>query len=157
MPTLNIRADARTADGNPVPPPTALQSGGPRVPINLTLLPDHQKAKAEKHEPMPPAMTGIALIDTGASQTCFDEQFARQAGLPIVGTGTMTSATDHAVQVPVFAGQIIVAGNININVEQGMGANLTGIPGLLALLGRDVLSLGVLVYNGTDGSVSLSI
>lgn len=69
----------------------------------------------------------------------------------------MTSATDHAVEVPVFAGQIIVAGSININVEQGMGANLTGFPGLLALLGRDVLSVGVLVYNGTDGSVSLSV
>lgn len=69
----------------------------------------------------------------------------------------MASATDHAVEVPVFAGQIIVAGSININVEQGMGANLTGFPGLLALLGRDVLSVGVLVYNGTDGSVSLSV
>ena len=31
------------------------------------------------------------------------------------------------------------------------------MPGVIALLGRDVLAMCVLVYNGTDGSVSLSI
>ena len=106
---------------------------------------------------MPGAIAGLALIDTGAAQTCFDAQIAEDAQLPLVGTATMSSATEHAVQVPVFAGQLIVAGNINIDVEHGMGANLSGLPGVIALLGRDVLAMCVLVYNGTDGSVSLSI
>ena len=69
----------------------------------------------------------------------------------------MASATDHAVEVPVFAGQLLLAGGININVEQGMGATLSGIPGVIALIGRDLLRSAVLVYNGTDGSVSLSV
>lgn len=37
-----------------------------------------------------------------------------------------------------------------------MGANLDG-QNLIALIGRDVLQAAVLVYNGTDGAVSLSI
>jgi len=71
----------------------------------------------------------------------------------------MASATDHAVEVPVFAGQLLLAGGggININVEQGMGATLSGIPDVIALIGRDWLQSAVLVYNGTDGSVSLSV
>ena len=135
----------------------ALCVGGPCVPVNLTLLPDLLQAKAEKREPLPPVVAGLALSDTGASQTCIDQNAASQAQLPVVGAAAMASATDHAVEVPVFAGQLLLAGGININVEQGMGAKLSGIPGVIALIGRDLLQSAVLVYNGTDGSVSLSV
>ena len=158
MPTLNIRVQGEASDGDRVPTPSELLCvSGPCVPVNLTLLPDLLKAKAEKRESLPPVVAGLALIDTGASQTCFDQDAASQAKLPVVGAAAMASATDHAVEVPVFAGQLLLAGGININVEQGMGARLSGMPGVIALIGRDLLQSAVLVYNGTDGSVSLSV
>ena len=45
---------------------------------------------------------------------------------------------------------------IDINLEYALGANLGG-QNLIALIGRDLLQSAVLVYNGTDGTVSLSI
>ena len=48
------------------------------------------------------------------------------------------------------------AASITISVNRAFGANLA-IQGLIALIGRDLLAQCVLVYNGLDGSFSLSI
>ena len=59
-------------------------------------------------------------------------------------------------EVPVFAGKLVIPDFIDINLEYALGANLGG-QNLIALIGRDLLQSAVLVYNGTDGTVSLSI
>lgn len=43
-----------------------------------------------------------------------------------------------------------------IDVPYALGANLDS-QGLVALMGRDLLQVAVLVYNGTDGSIALSV
>ena len=55
-----------------------------------------------------------------------------------------------------FAGKLVIPQFIDINLEYALGANLGG-ESLIALIGRDLLQSAVLVYNGTDGTVSLSI
>ena len=100
-------------------------------------------------------MSGSALIDTGASHTCLDQQVANDLGLTIFGTGRMTSAPHSDVEVPLFVGKLVLP-NITINVEGAMGARLEE-QGLIALIGRDLLQNAVLIYNGVDGSVTLSI
>ena len=96
-----------------------------------------------------------ALIDTGASNTCFDQQAALNAGLPVIDMGMMASASHAEQDVPVFAGKLVIP-EFNIDTEYALGANLDG-QHLIALIGRDLLQSAVLVYNGTDGTVSLSI
>ena len=67
----------------------------------------------------------------------------------------MASATHPEEIVPIFAGQIQVQGLGEINAHRAFGANLE-TQGIVALIGRDVLKQLVLIYNGTDGSFTLS-
>ena len=96
------------------------------------------------------------MIDTGATHTCFDESAARRAGFPIKKPAIMASASHAETRVPVFSGKIVADG-LTIDVDQGMGVNLEGFPGLVALIGRDVLQNTLFIYNGPIGSITLSV
>ncbi len=67
----------------------------------------------------------------------------------------MASASHANQVVPLYAGKLIIQ-NVCINLEKGMGVNLSGFPDLIALIGRDILESAVLIYNGPDGSVTLA-
>ena len=116
----------------------------------------HGQALARQGTPVPDAINGFALIDTGASGTCVDQQAATKAGLPVIDKTMMTSASHAEHEVLVFAGKLVIPEFTDINLEYALGANLDG-QNLIALIGRDLLQSAVLVYNGTDGTVSLSI
>ena len=157
MPILNSRAEGRTRAGEVVPAPEFLANAGAVIPVTLTLSDDVQRACIERGEQPPAPVNGRAMIDTGASATCFDADAAQRAGLPVVGVAQMTSASHANHQVPTFAGKIVCP-TIVIDVESGMGANLSSVGGgLIALLGRDVLKSAILTYNGPDGHFSLAI
>ena len=69
----------------------------------------------------------------------------------------MTSATHANEIVPIFAGRMTIQGlPVSIDATRAYGANLAP-QGLVALIGRDILAKCVLIYNGSDGSFSLSI
>ncbi len=157
MPILNYRAESRTEDGEVNPAPEGLAASGPILPVTITSSDEAMRSFGERGEQPPPPVNGYAMIDTGASITCFDETAARNAGLPIIGVTRMASASHQDHEVPLFFGRII-APTVTINVEEGMGANLSSVSnGLIALIGRDVLKSAVFVYNGPDGHFSLSI
>ena len=59
--------------------------------------------------------------------------------------------------MPAFAGKLALPGGININLENGAGANLGAFDGLVALIGRDLLQSALFTYNGPDGSISIAI
>ena len=121
----------------------------------LTISDSHRELLATQGKPVPDPIHGLALIDTGASNTCFDQQAALKAGLPVIDMAMMASASHPQQDVPVFAGKIVIP-RFDIDTEYALGANLDG-QNLIALIGRDLLQSAVLVYNGTDGTVSLSI
>ena len=158
MPIINIRAESKNEKGEIHPAPEALTHAGPIIPATLTLSDETQRVYTEKGEQPPEAVNGYAMIDTGASKTCVDQTCAKKAGLPVVGTAKMASATQSEIAVPVFAGKITLAPtNIVIKVENGLGANLSAFNGLVALIGRDLLQSASFFYNGPDGFISLSI
>lgn len=95
------------------------------------------------------------MVDTGASVTCFDTEVACELGLPVIDQGSMISASHSDNPVPIFYGKLSMGG-ISFDGLRAMGANLKP-QGLVALLGRDILKLGVLFYNGCDGSATFSI
>ena len=68
----------------------------------------------------------------------------------------MATASHAEHEVLVFAGKLVIPDFTDIDLEYAVGANLDG-QNAIALIGRDVLQSAVLVYNGTDGTVSLSI
>lgn len=133
-----------------------LAAGGPLVPVTLTLKEEISRAYAEHGGNLPEPVAGFAMIDTGATRTCFDEASARKAGFPITGIAPMTSATHANHEVPVFSGRIVM-GSFNIDVVGGLGANLAAFDGLVALIGRDLLKDALFTYNGPGGSIALAI
>ena len=68
----------------------------------------------------------------------------------------MASASHAKHKVPVYSAKLVIPDFSAIDVEYAMGASLDEM-NLIALIGRDLLQGAVLVYNGTDGSISLSI
>ena len=159
MPTLSMRlkSEAKDQHGNTIAsnPSTALRMAGPRVSVTLSPFEDQIKSLAKKGE-IPTSVTGMALIDTGASVTCIDQSAARKAGLAIVDSGNISSVTHANEVVPIFAGRLDIHGLRAVNTFRAYGVNLESQK-LIALFGRDLLASCVLVYNGTDDSFSLSL
>ena len=103
----------------------------------------------------PDPVEGSVLIDTGALVACVDRHAAEQAGLSIVGSGRMSSATHENEVVPVYAGRLRIAGFTDIDLRSAYGAHLRS-QGIIALIGRDVLRSCTFFYNGAEGTVSLA-
>src|SRR5208283_1839702 len=131
-----------------VPPPVLMQQIGPclQVAINIEKSIADQLIQAGGRLPAP--QQGIALIDTGASVSCIDEDAAKALTLPIVDVVTMISASHSSVPANVYPAHFQLVGtNIHINLPRVMGANLKPQK-LIALIGRDILSRCTLFYNG---------
>ena len=109
----------------------------------------------ERGETVPAAVEGLALVDTGASRTCVDQDAASRAGLNVIDRGSSSSASHSAHSVPVFACEIEVASLGKIRLPKAMGVTLAN-QGLIALIGRDALGSTVFVYNGLTGHFSIS-
>jgi predicted aspartyl protease len=154
-----ITGEVITPDGNTVqiPPPFALQQRGPCLQASVSVAQSIAAQLIQQGLPVPPPITGWALIDTGASSTCIDDAAAQQLKLPVVDVVTMSSASHASSQANVYPILIDIAGlPIPINAPQTIGATLAA-QGLLLLIGRDVLQHCTLFYNGTTGEITLSV
>ena len=145
MPTLNYQDTS-----------AGLAQHGPCVPVVLTVTDSHQRIPIQQGKPIPDAVNGIASIDTGASSTCVDQGAATKMGLPVTDRALMISASHAKHEVPVYSGKLVISGFVDIDVEYAVGANLDG-QNPITLIGRDILKSGVLVYNGTVGTFSISV
>ena len=123
--------------------------------MRATLLPLEPPSIIGESATTSDPVLGWALIDTGATVTCIDQKAAQKAGLRIVGTGPVASATHSNEVVPIFAAQLIFEGLKSWDATIAYGTNLESL-GLIALVGRDVLAGCMFVYNGPDGSFSLA-
>ena len=141
MPILNLRFSVTDAPGTAAP--FGLQDRGPVVQVDLV-----NRATSQKK-------TGLALIDTGAKFSCFDQDTATDLSMPIVDRGWMSSATGRELR-PVYSGRITVHQLGNFDADRAFGASLKD-DGLIALLGRDALQQAVLIYHGAEAAVSLAL
>lgn len=114
-------------------------------------------------KPVPEKISVRALIDTGASCTCMDSQVVKKLGLHPTGSVAVltpsTGATPHeayqydvSIHIP-FPHASISHGYAQIGVVEADLAN----QGLQALLGRDILGKGLLIYDGQWGTFTLSL
>ena len=149
----------KTPDGKqiPIPPALALQQRGPVVQVSVSLGQALAAALAQQSLPIPQPVTGLALIDTGASNTCIDDEAARSMNLPVIDVGSMHSASHARTPSNIYPVQIEIIGfKIHFQSPRTMGAALRE-QGLLMLLGRDLLQSCTLFYNGVTGQIKLSI
>lgn len=161
MPILHtqLRAQAKTPQGQvvEVSPSVVLQRQGPCVQVSIGLAQSIANQLLQQGKSLPKPVSGVALIDTGATSTCIDDGAAKQLQLPVVNVVNVASASHASTPQNVYPIQVEVVGlPISIEAPNAIGAALAP-QGLLALIGRDVLQHCTLFYNGITGEITLSI
>lgn len=101
-------------------------------------------------------MTVAALIDTGARESCIDEDLAQKLQLPIINQ-VKVAGVHGAATLNVYLAQfgIPLLGMSRTGAFTAAKLNAGGQP-YQALIGRAELRDTVLVYDGRDGSVKIA-
>lgn len=102
-----------------------------------------------------PSVQVPALIDTGASESCIDEELAQLLQLPLINT-TVQSGIGGSIRLNMYLAHIVIPGVVT-EYGQFTGVHLqAGGQFHRALLGRRLLDDVLLVYDGRTGTVSLA-
>lgn len=158
MPTHNHRYH----DKNNNPAPAGLVTGGPLLQVEISVATELAEHLTSQGKPVPKPVSGWALIDTGATRTAIDETVVRELALNSIDTVTLATASGSR-EAGVYACVLHFASGAipNVSASRATGVDLAGqdLDGkpLIALIGRDVLSGAVFIYNGLLGQFSLSV
>jgi predicted aspartyl protease len=102
-----------------------------------------------------PSVQVPALIDTGACESCIDEQLAQQLQLPLINT-TVRSGIGGSITLNMYLAHITIPGVV-VEYGQFTGVHLqAGGQFHRALIGRKRLDDVLLVYDGSTGIVRLA-
>lgn len=161
MPILHVQfaGEAPQPDGTsvPIPPGIVLAQRGPCVEVSISVAQVVAQQLAQSGQPIPAPVSGLALIDTGASVTCVDDSIAQQIGAPVVDVVQIASASHAATQQNVYPLSMQFVGfPINVDAPRAVGAPLLA-QGIAALIGRDVLQHTTFFYNGSTGQITLAV
>jgi hypothetical protein len=132
-----------------------LQLKGPKVAIEISVPTVLAEFLARSGLPVPPARTGFALIDTGASITAVDEEVVATLGIQPIGQMKLSTPSQsmpawlYAVQLTCYGVEMPALELLDV-----VGCTLQP-QGFIALLGRNFLRKAVLVYDGPRGSFTL--
>lgn len=137
---------------------------GPTLAVEIGFHPDlfHSdpavvKQAIESVHAQPPAQVVEALIDTGATESCIDEELAKQLQLPLIDhqDGSGVGGTE---KFNVYLGHVRIAALGYLQYGRFMGVRLkAGNQPHQALLGRTLFREMILVYDGRTGSVTLAV
>lgn len=133
---------------------------GPLVDFQVGLSKPHADALVAKGKQVPRAVNVRGLVDTGASGTALDPSIIKS--LNLTATGSIPIHTPSTGAAPHYCDQYDVA--LILPLPGGMHYQFAALPvitaelsaqGLQALIGRDVLSGGILIYDGFAGTFTL--
>ncbi len=142
------------------PGPSALNQIGPILPVEIAIPTALSKYLASQNQPIPAPITGIALIDTGATRSCADNEVMIKLGVNPIGRvllGTARGRSKHLLypakfRFPEIRFEVEFSSVVGVDLR-GQGVGKTKI---IALIGRDLLSRCIFIYHGTKGSFSLA-
>jgi predicted aspartyl protease len=135
-------------------------AGGPLVDILVGVSAEREEALKKASTPVPPPVPIRALIDTGASCTAIDPGALTSLGLtPTGSTPVHTPTTGNTAQNADQYDVSIVLLNPKLNLTFPTIAVIESklsIQGIQALIGRDVLTNCLFIYDGQSGIFTLS-
>ncbi len=141
-----------------------LSPNGPLVNAAISVSKVRSDALQLEKRPIPPPVNVRALIDTGASGSCIDPSIRTQLGLTPTGTtkahspGTKKDAPHDVDQFDVgifIPGLTATSRAFYIPTVQVMEFDLDH-QGFQVILGRDILTSCVLIYEGQAGLFTLT-
>jgi len=140
--------------------PGALAAVGAVLEVQIQVPKALADLLESQNQPIPSPVAGFALIDTGATRTCADESALSHLGINPIGLVAMGTA-GGPTQCSLFPARLWFPSlNLGADFDSLVGVNLQGqvILGqqLTVLIGRDVLSRGLLVYSGSGGFFTLA-
>lgn len=125
------------------------------VLLNVEIRPPTDFVKTRKSKTTHPH-SGAALVDTGASITCVEENVLTALKLPTVGISQVLTSGGKVYQNTYPVEISFPQANLpKITFNRVLGGQLKE-QGIIALIGRDVLQHFILIYNGPGGFVSLA-
>jgi hypothetical protein len=162
MPTLNSYSFHQVPGGQIQPSPQSLAAMGPVVQIRIEVPSALAASLVAANQLVPNPVDGVALIDTGATITSIHAAILVSMGINPVGVANVGTAGGPQQQ-STYAARFSFPGTPlpGFELTQVIGCDLSGQTvlnqqPLLGLIGRDVLAMAVLVYNGSAGMFSLS-
>lgn len=160
MPVYNQVFFQNTPNGAQINP-SVLAKVGPILTVEVSTPIALAEKLTKENKPLPQPKTGLALIDTGATHTCVDDDIISQLGVnPIGRTKIHGSAGAHEVNIFPAHLRFPAIPNFEIDFTATLGVNIqaqqVNNQSIIALLGRDVLLKCVFVYNGSLGIYTLA-
>lgn len=148
MPLLEVGwQDPTTLKGSP----GALMENGPTTDVTVGWLTQNESENAPDFAP------AKALIDTGATESCIDDNLALMLQLPIVDVITL-SGIGGAEEHNVYAAEIRIPRLKFRQFGRFAGIHLSaGGQAHEVLLGRTLLQDMIMIYDGRRGHVTLAI
>ena len=133
------------------PNPSLLTDLGPALAVEISVPDDYAQVLTQTSIPIPQPQAGTALIDTGARFTAVDIDILQQLGLPPVSAVQVVTPSGRQQQ-GVYMCRIVFPGTALPPLQPiaVTGSQLAPF-GHIALIGRDMLSHGLLVYDGLHG------
>lgn len=134
---------------------------GPILGVEVSIPKELADLLTAEKKAIPSLKAGYALIDTGATRSGVDHSIITELGVQPVGVAKTLTAGGE-VEQNLFPAHFRFPGeNIDIDFSSVLGVNLKGqnVNGqpIIALLGRDILSRFVLIYNGPGGFFSIAL
>jgi len=141
--------------------PNILVMTGPILGVEVSIPKELADLLTAEKKAMPSPKAGYALIDTGATRSGVDHSIITELGVQPVGVAKTLTAGGE-VEQNLFPAHFRFPGeNIDIDFSSVLGVNLKGqhVNGqpIIALLGRDILSRFVFIYNGPGGFFSIAL
>lgn len=151
MPAYSFTSLAKDPKGGVTHHPVGLQESGPRLPCEVRIDATRAGAHVKSDQVAPPGVLGQIMVDTGASVSCVDKDILIGLGISPIGECEVLTPQGKDVQDIYVCGLDFPGTGLDpIPKIFVLGSDLKG-HGAGALLGRDVLASGVLVYNGIAG------
>ena len=145
--------------------PRGLMESGAYFPIEVHAPPQIADVLTKQGATVPTPVSGVGLIDTGATFTCIEETIL-SLDLQLNPIGVVNVGTaDGQRQRNMYRGRIVFpTEGWTMDLARVVGVDLSGQlvrelqpKPIIALLGRNFLERGVFIYNGSMGSWTLSI
>ena len=132
---------------------SGLRESGPIIQV-IVVPPQPVAEQLQKEGKQIPTIKATALIDTGATATCINQDIVNALGLIAFDAQIVGTAGGDVLQSFYDVGIVLPINQPNIVSVQSPCADLKNQP-YQVLIGRDVLTKCTLFYNGADNSFTI--